>query len=238
MYGELARDFCLLEAGHIGQLLMNSAPTQEIGLCPLGYLEFPPIQDLFKLEANQVLLYSFVGGKIDPTDSQQWSLVKNSQTTKSNSTQLREYLQQKLPQYMIPAEYILIDTLPLTPNGKIDKKALPTPNLATAKSATLVSPQTETEKTIAEFVQQILQIEVVGIQNNFFELGIDSLKLVQLKNHLQTQLQVNIPMRQLLVETTNIQQLALAIDEQLIIAKITQKPLSTEQEDDKERIQI
>ncbi|MBE9033576.1 non-ribosomal peptide synthetase [aff. Roholtiella sp. LEGE 12411] len=238
MYGELARDFCLLEAGHIGQLLMNSAPTQEIGLCPLGYLEFPQIQDLFKLEANQVLLYSFVGGKIDPTDSQQWSLVKNPQTAKSNSTQFREYLQQQLPQYMIPAEYILIDTLPLTPNGKIDRKALPIPNIATAKSATLVPPQTETEKTIAEFVQQLLQIEAVGIQNNFFELGIDSLKLVQLKNHLQTQLQVNIPMRQLLVETTNVQELALAIDEQLIIAKITQKPLPTEQDDDKERIQI
>ena len=238
MYGELARDFCLLEAGHIGQLLMNSASIQQIGLCPLGYLEFPQIQDLFKLEANQILLYSFVGGKIDPTDSQQWSLLKNTQTAKSNSTQFREYLQQQLPQYMIPAEYIIIDTLPLTPNGKIDRKALPTPNLATSKSATLVPPQTKTEKTIAEFVQKMLQIEAVGIQNNFFELGIDSLKLVQLKNHLQTQLQVNITMRQLLVETTNIQQLALAIDEQLIIAKITQKPLSTEQDGDKERIQI
>ncbi|MBC1236572.1 non-ribosomal peptide synthetase [Nostoc sp. 2RC] len=235
MYGELARDFCLLEAGHIGQLLMNSAPTQEIGLCPLGYLEFPQIQDLFQLETNEILLYNFVGGKIDLTDSQQWSILK---TTKSNSTQLREYLQQKLPQYMIPAEYIFIDTLPLTPNGKIDKKALPTPNLATAKSATLVPPQTETEKTIAEFIQKLLQIETVGIQQNFFELGIDSLKLVQLKNHLQNQLQINIPMRQLLIETTNIQQLALAIDEQLIIAKITQKPLSTEQDDDKEIIQI
>ncbi|MBL1198891.1 MAG: amino acid adenylation domain-containing protein [Nostoc sp. GBBB01] len=235
MYGELARDFCLLEAGHIGQLLMNSAPTQEIGLCPLGYLEFTQIQDLFQLETNQILLYNFVGGKIDPTDSPQWSILK---TTKSNTTKFREYLQQKLPQYMIPAEYIFIDTLPLTPNGKIDRKALPTPNLATAKSATLVPPQTQTEKTIAEFIQQLLQIETVGIQHNFFELGIDSLKLVQLKNHLQNQLQVNIPMRQLLIETTNIQQLALAIDEQLIIAKITQKPLSTEQDDDKEIIQI
>ncbi|WP_414541455.1 amino acid adenylation domain-containing protein [Nostoc sp. CCY0012] len=238
MYGELARDFCLLEAGHIGQLLMNSAPTQEIGLCPLGYLEFSPIQNLFQLEANQILLYSFVGGKIDPTDFQQWSILKNPQTAKSNSSQFREYLQQKLPQYMIPAEYIFIDTLPLTPNGKIDRKALPTPNLATAKSAILVLPQTETEKIIAEFIQQLLQIEAVGIQNNFFELGIDSLKLVQLKNHLQTQLQVNISMRQLLIETTNIQQLALAIDEQLIIAKITQKPLSKGQEDEKEIIQI
>jgi amino acid adenylation domain-containing protein len=235
MYGELARDFCLLEAGHIGQLLMNSAPTQEIGLCPLGYLEFTQIQDLFQLETNQILLYNFVGGKIDLTDSQQWSILK---TTKSNTTKFREYLQQKLPQYMIPAEYIFIDTLPLTPNGKIDRKALPTPNLATAKSATLVPPQTQTEKTIAEFIQQLLQIETVGIQHNFFELGIDSLKLVQLKNHLQNQLQVNIPMRQLLIETTNIQQLALAIDEQLIIAKITQRPLSTEQDDDKEIIQI
>ncbi|MGF1991570.1 MAG: amino acid adenylation domain-containing protein [Nostoc sp. ZfuVER08] len=115
MYGELARDFCLLEAGHIGQLLMNSAPTQEIGLCPLGYLEFTQIQDLFQLETNQILLYNFVGGKIDLTDSQQWSILK---TTKSNTTKFREYLQQKLPQYMIPAEYIFIDTLPLTPNGK------------------------------------------------------------------------------------------------------------------------
>ncbi|MDJ0598953.1 MAG: amino acid adenylation domain-containing protein [Crocosphaera sp.] len=238
MYGELAKDFCLLEAGHMGQSLMNSAPKQEIGLCPLGYLEFTQLQDLFRLESSHVLLYSFVGGRIDLADTKQWSLLKNSQGTHSISSQLQKYLRQKLPEYMIPAEYVFLDALPLTSNGKLDRKALPKIDRASSRSTGFVAPKTNTEIKIAEIVQELLQVDAVGINNNFFELGMDSLNLVQLKNQLQTQLQVNVSMQQLLVEANNIGELALAVDGQLTLAKIKHKPSSTEPDDNKERIQL
>jgi amino acid adenylation domain-containing protein len=232
MYGELAKDFCLLEAGHIGQLLMNTAPKQQIGLCPIGYLEFTELQDLFHLESSQVLLYSFVAGKIDPLQTKH----RNSLPI---STQLSDYLRQKLPTYMIPCEYIFLDALPLTPNGKVDRKALPVPKIGASKSADVLTlPTTEIEETLAKIVQEILQIEAVDIHNNFFELGMDSLKLVQMKNKLLSALQVNISMQQLLVEANNIAKLALAVDEQLTLAKIKQKPLLTQANDDTEIFQI
>jgi amino acid adenylation domain-containing protein len=232
MYGELAKDFCLLEAGHIGQLLMNSASTQQIGLCPIGYLEFTELQDLFHLESSQVLLYSFVAGKIDPLQTKH----RNSLPI---STQLSDYLRQKLPAYMIPCEYIFLDALPLTPNGKVDRKALPVPKIGASKSAdVLTPPTTEIEQSLAKIVQELLQIEAVDIHNNFFELGMDSLKLVQMKNKLLSSLQVNISMQELLVEVNNIAKLALAVDEQLTLVKIKQKPLSTQFNDDTEIFQI
>ncbi|MBC6480768.1 MAG: SagB/ThcOx family dehydrogenase [Hormoscilla sp. GM7CHS1pb] len=64
MYGKFARDFSLIEAGHIGQLLMKAAPQQEIGLYPIDSLLFDELRDQFKLESSQILLSSFLGGKI------------------------------------------------------------------------------------------------------------------------------------------------------------------------------
>ncbi|MEA5549546.1 amino acid adenylation domain-containing protein [Anabaena cylindrica UHCC 0172] len=232
MYGELAKDFCLLEAGHIGQLLMNTAPKQQIGLCPIGYLEFTKLQDLFHLESTQVLLYSFVAGKIDPLQTK----PRNSLPI---STQLSDYLRQKIPAYMIPCEYIFLDTLPLTPNGKVDRKALPVPKIGASKSVDIFTPPTtEIEQSLAKIVQEILQIEAVDIHNNFFELGMDSLKLVQIKNKLLSALQVNISMQQLLVEANNIAKLSLAVEEQLTLTKIKQNPLLTPTNDDTEIFQI
>ncbi|MEO1378571.1 MAG: SagB family peptide dehydrogenase, partial [Cyanobacteria bacterium J06635_10] len=239
IYGELAKDFCLLEAGHIGQLLMKSAPEQEIGICPIGYLELSEIQDLFKLESSQVLLYSFVGGKINLAQTKQWFDSKNDKSSQSISVQLKEYLQQKLPAYMMPYEYISLDALPLTANGKVDRKMLPSPNILKSNSeAVLTPPKTEMEQTLAEIIQELLQIDAVGVENNFFQLGMDSLKLVQLRNKLQTQLGVNISMKQLLVEATNIAELALAVDEQLTVLKIKSSPFSAESNDDTEIIEL
>ncbi|WP_017318935.1 SagB/ThcOx family dehydrogenase [Mastigocladopsis repens] len=239
IYGELAKEYCLLEAGHIGQLLMKSAPEQEIGLCPIGYLELSEIQDLFKLESSQVLLYSFVGGKINLAQTQQWFSSKTDKGFQSISVQLREYLQQKLPTYMVPSEYILLDALPLTANGKVDRKMLPTPDIVRSKSeAVLTPPKTEMERSLVEIVQELLQVYAVGIDNNFFQLGMDSLKLVQLRNKLQTQLRVNISLKQLLVEATNIAELAVAVDEQLTLAKIKSVPLSAESDNNTEIIEL
>ncbi|MFN6461422.1 MAG: amino acid adenylation domain-containing protein [Nostoc sp. DedVER02] len=100
--------------------------------------------------------------------------------------ELRSFLESKLPSYMMPAAFVVLETFPLTPNGKVDRKALPEPDTVRPElEAAYQPPQTEVEKTIAEIWQKVLQLEDVGIHDNFFELGGHSLLLVQVHNQLR-----------------------------------------------------
>ena len=198
MYGELAKDFCLLEAGYISQLLMETAPEQEIGLCPIGVLEFEGLRDLFSLESSQVLLHNFVGGRIDFAWTKQWLQPTNSQNKQplSIADELRNFVQKKLPNYMTPSAYVLLDTLPLTPNGKVDRKALPLPEIPTPhNSAAYVMPQTETQQLIATVWQEVLQLERVGIHDNFFELGGDSLLATRVVSQVCQTFQIELTVK-------------------------------------------
>ncbi|MFN6560836.1 MAG: amino acid adenylation domain-containing protein [Nostoc sp. ChiSLP01] len=97
------------------------------------------------------------------------------------TNQLREFLIQKLPEYMVPNTFVTLDTLPLTPNGKIDRFALPAPETVRDDlSKTFVAPQTPVEKILTEVWAQVLGIEQVGIHDNFFELGGDSITSIQI----------------------------------------------------------
>ncbi|MDY7019981.1 MAG: amino acid adenylation domain-containing protein [Cyanobacteriota bacterium] len=96
-------------------------------------------------------------------------------------SQLRSFLTEKLPDYMIPALFILIDSLPLTSNGKVDVKALSQREIIPLESQLeWVAPQTEIEIILAEIWSEILQIEQVGIDDNFFEIGGDSILAIQI----------------------------------------------------------
>jgi amino acid adenylation domain-containing protein len=100
--------------------------------------------------------------------------------------ELRHFLKEKLPDYMIPAAFVVLAALPLTPNGKIDRRALPlAENSYHQLSVSYDAPQSEIEKTIAKVWQQALQIEKVGIDDNFFDLGGHSLLALQVNNQLQ-----------------------------------------------------
>ncbi|MEA5513965.1 amino acid adenylation domain-containing protein [Nodularia sp. UHCC 0506] len=110
-------------------------------------------------------------------------------------TEIRSYLGEKLPTYMIPSAFIELEKLPLTPNGKINRKALPTANnLRLAVSNTLVLPQTEIEQTIANIWKELLTIENLSIHDNFFDLGGHSLLIVRMQGQLHLQLNQNIPL--------------------------------------------
>ena len=87
--------------------------------------------------------------------------------------ELRERLKQSLPEYMLPAEFVLLSELPLTSSGKVDRRALPAPR--TTKKTEFVAPRDQIEKTLAEVWCQVLKLERVGIHDNFFELGGDSI---------------------------------------------------------------
>ncbi|MFM6395052.1 MAG: non-ribosomal peptide synthetase, partial [Planktothrix sp.] len=91
-------------------------------------------------------------------------------------SQLRLFLQEKLPQYMVPAFFILLDVFPLTANGKIDRRALPKPAQELEnETARNITPGTETERILAEIWQRVLGLKTISINDNFFELGGDSI---------------------------------------------------------------
>ncbi|MBW4497711.1 MAG: amino acid adenylation domain-containing protein [Oscillatoria princeps RMCB-10] len=91
------------------------------------------------------------------------------------SKDLRDFLKEKLPNYMIPAAFVMLDSLPLTPNGKVDGKALPRPQTTRQEKALKVAPATKSEQTLAKIWREVLHLEQVGIYDNFFELGGDSI---------------------------------------------------------------
>ena len=90
------------------------------------------------------------------------------------------YLEGKLPDYMVPSLFIKIDKIPVTPNGKVDRKALPDPDAGTLSETTYTAPRNETEAALAEIWQQLLEIDQVGIHDDFFALGGHSLLSIRL----------------------------------------------------------
>jgi aryl carrier-like protein len=92
---------------------------------------------------------------------------------------VQNYLSEKLPDYMIPALWVELESLPLTPNGKIDKKALPDPDASELLSNEYQAPSNETETSLAEVWKELLHVERVGVNDNFFELGGDSIITIQ-----------------------------------------------------------
>jgi natural product biosynthesis luciferase-like monooxygenase protein len=107
--------------------------------------------------------------------------------------ELKELAKTRLPEYMVPATIVVLDALPRTPNGKIDRKALPQPGLQLpATSAAYCAPRTELEKDIAGVWQELLELERVGAQDNFFDLGANSLLMVQASSRLRAVLRSDL----------------------------------------------
>ncbi len=95
--------------------------------------------------------------------------------------ELRSFLQEQVPYYMLPSRFVLLERLPITPSGKIDRQALPAPNGDEAqREQTFVGPSNAVEKTLAEIWSSVLRVEKVGINDNFFELGGDSVLAIQI----------------------------------------------------------
>jgi acyl carrier protein len=124
--------------------------------------------------------------------------------------ELRENLASKLPQFMVPALFVAMDSLPLSPNGKVDRAALPVP-LSEAPTPTEPS-KTMLEQSIADLWKRILLAQFVGLDENFFDLGGDSLLLLAVHSNLQKMLHVEIPVTDLF-EFTTVRTLARHLEE-------------------------
>ena len=109
--------------------------------------------------------------------------------------QLRDFLKQKLPNYMVPSTFVMLEALPLTPNGKVDHKSLPAPDLnSLLQKSDFVAPGTPTEELVASIWAKVLGVEQVGINDNFFELGGHSLLATQLLSQVSDTCGVDLPL--------------------------------------------
>ena len=129
-------------------------------------------------------------------------VVPVKESTSSLASLLRRFLQEKLPDYMVPNVFVLLEALPLTPNGKIDRCALPIPDTARADLASFVAPRTPVEEIMTRLWEQVLSLQQVGIHDNFFELGGHSLLGTQIISRLRAAFQVELPLRYLFESPT------------------------------------
>jgi amino acid adenylation domain-containing protein len=201
MYGALARDFCLLEAGYMSQLLMTQAPQHQLGLCPIGVVETMALQTALALEEKHQVLHSLVGGAIDPVQTTRWQQMPQLAQAGNWQAQLRDHLRTKLPAYMLPAHFVQLDALPLSANGKVDRKALPLPDVTTTAQAT-VEPVGALEQTLARHLQELLGLETINVTSNLFDLGANSLHVVQLYNKLHPYFNGNLSVGELFMHPT------------------------------------
>ncbi len=125
--------------------------------------------------------------------------------------ELRQFLKEKLPEYMIPKAFVILDSLPLTANGKVDRYALKAVDSQSRSiDKALIAPRTPTESTLAKIWAEVLNVENVGIHDNFFDLGGNSLLAVRLLDQINKQFERDLPLSNLFLNQT-IESLAIAL---------------------------
>ena len=152
-----------------------------------------------------------------PRSNRRWySLVKTLQGTSGwwptssltngsapSTHDLRSFLQQKLPDYMVPSAFVFLDSLPLTPNGKLDRKALPAPDHSRPElDDTFAAPRTPVEEILANIWAEVLKLDKVGIHDNFFHLGGHSLLATQVVSRIRSSFAFDLPLREIFAAPT------------------------------------
>ncbi|HZN09751.1 MAG TPA: amino acid adenylation domain-containing protein, partial [Pyrinomonadaceae bacterium] len=119
------------------------------------------------------------------------------------TTELRRYLKDKLPDYMLPSDCLMMEAMPLTPNGKVDRAALPVPDHSRSEAEKdFVAPRNDTEERLASIWAEVLKVDRVGINDNFFELGGHSLLATQAVGRIRNAFQIDLPLRALFESPT------------------------------------
>ncbi len=172
--------------GRVSQHLISEAINYNIGSCPLGFFGtnlggvFSQLQDK--------IVHSLVMGKVS---EQQMYSHDYSEADKS-LWNMKDYINSKLkdllPKYMLPENYYEIDKIPLSANGKVNIKALPQPGEDSSEYKQYISPRNETEKKLSALWREVLNLKQVSINDNFFEIGGNSIKVITLRNKLSENL--------------------------------------------------
>jgi acyl-coenzyme A synthetase/AMP-(fatty) acid ligase/acyl carrier protein len=133
-----------------------------------------------------------------PGDKRLVAYVVASRESTPTFSELRSFLKEKLPEYMIPSAFVFLDSFPLTPNGKVDRQALPAPDVARPElQEAFVAPRNQSEEMVAGIWSNVLGVERIGVYDSFFELGGHSLLVVQIISRIREVFAVDLPVRSL-----------------------------------------
>ncbi|WP_138506899.1 phosphopantetheine-binding protein, partial [Nostoc sp. PA-18-2419] len=143
--------------------------------------------------------------------------------------QLREHIQQKLPDYMMPQAFVVLNALPLTLNGKVDRRALPSPDTATRNLSTgFILPRTPIEAQLARIWSQVLGVERIGVKDNFFDLGGHSLLATQVLSEINSAFGLDISI-QMMFESPTVAGIAAYIEAvNLVTQNLSVKEIGSE----------
>ncbi|MEH2027052.1 amino acid adenylation domain-containing protein [Nostoc sp.] len=151
---------------------------------------------------EDVQLCCVIAREDNPSDKRLVSYIVLQPEQTTTVKELRSFLKEKLPEYMIPSAFVILEALPLTPNGKIDRRALPAPEPSSELLEKYVAPRTPIEEILALIWQEVLKVELVGRHDNFFELGGHSLLGTQFISRVRSRFKVEIPLRSLFAAPT------------------------------------
>lgn len=149
-----------------------------------------------------------------PGDQRLVAYVTTRDSAKPDEATLRAWLHERLPEYMVPQHFVVLDAIPLLPNGKTDRASLPAPQLQPARGSEHVAPRDDREARVAEAMEQTLALPGIGVHDDFFALGGHSLLAAQLTARLNREFGVTLSLRALF-DAPTVAGLAAAIGEQL-----------------------
>ena len=160
------------------------------------------------LSQNPAVLQTVAIAREDvPGDKRLVAYVVPNPEQAPTSSELRRFLKQKLPDYMVPSTFVMLETLPLTPNGKVDRRALPAPDQVRQPEETFVAPQDELELQLKKIWEKVLGIRSISVKDDFFDLGGNSLLAVRVFSNIEKIFGKNLTLSTLLLAPT-VEQLA------------------------------
>jgi amino acid adenylation domain-containing protein len=154
----------------------------ELGEIELTLAQHPEVREVAVLAGERLTAY----------------VVLNEVGT-DTAKQLKEFLKERLPEYMLPSSFVVLDALPLTTTGKVDRNALPN-QIGVAVEETYLAPRTALEQVLAGIFAEVLSLERVGINDSFFDLGGHSLLATQVLSRVRDAFQLELPLRKLFKE--------------------------------------
>ncbi|MGZ4113054.1 MAG: thioesterase domain-containing protein, partial [Tumebacillaceae bacterium] len=137
----------------------------------------------------------------EPGDKRLVAYVVTQPDVMLTAQQMRDFLRGKLPEYMMPSAFVLLPSIPVTPNGKVDRRALPAPE-ATKQTAEYIAPRNRFELEMSQVWEQVVKHSPIGVTDNFFAIGGDSLKAITLMSLIRKRFELQVPLATLFQTST------------------------------------
>jgi len=190
--GRMLPDGCLVHLGRKGFQIKVRGYRVDVAEIEQALLRLDSIKEAVVLQRED-----------SPGDTRLVAYLVPARKPAPTISSMRGALSRILPEYMVPSAFVTLGLLPLTPNGKIDRNALPAPNSKRAEMETpFIPPHAPVEKKLAEIWSTVLGLEAVGVQDNFLELGGDSLRASAIISRVVATFNVEIPVRSLFESPT------------------------------------